>query len=95
MLGLSPVWNCYPKGCHNTLITKRSIIARDESENKTNKTVSEYILGLLRRFPLLELIQQESITKRLFYVTSQFDPHLVYSLDPKGYFWSEVTVDFH
>ena len=66
MLGLYPVWNCYPKGSHTTEATKPSIIANDEIEDKICKEyVSEYDLVLLRRFPLLEIFLQESILKTL------------------------------
>ena len=30
LLGLSPVWNCYPKGCHKKRTTWRSIISYDD-----------------------------------------------------------------
>ena len=63
------------------MATKRSVIAYDEIEDRIckKKKISICIpLGLLGRISLLELIQQESIIKRSFCVTLQFDPHLVY-----------------
>ena len=44
LLGLSPVWNRYPKGSHTTgpaTCTKGSIIAYDEIEDRLCKEVSE------------------------------------------------------
>ena len=35
--GLSPVWNHYPKGSHNTSDTKCSIIAYDEFKDRVCK----------------------------------------------------------
>ena len=62
LLGLSPVRNHYPKGSHTKGATKRSIIAYDEIKDRICKEP----FGLLRRFALLKLIQQESFYKKAY-----------------------------
>ena len=37
LLGLSPVWNCYPKGGHKKGTTYRSIIACDDNKDRICK----------------------------------------------------------
>ena len=45
LLGLSPVWNCYPKGGHKKGTTQRSIIAYGDIKDRICKEyVSEYHL---------------------------------------------------
>ena len=34
LLGLSPLWNCYPKGSHTKGDTRRSIIAYDDIKDR-------------------------------------------------------------